>query len=58
MEFVTESDGDMDAILDRVMCSSDGDEERFVAIIHAALTDGTAEPLDAFVGECCACLGT
>lgn len=40
----------MDGLLDRVMCSSVDDEDRFVAIIHAALAEGAAEPFDAFVG--------
>lgn len=40
----------MDALLDRVMCSSVDDEDRFVALIHAALAEGLVEPLDAFVG--------
>ena len=45
-----DTDGDMDGLLERVMCCSADDEDRFVAIIHAALAEGTVEPLAAFVG--------
>jgi hypothetical protein len=41
----------MDVMLDRVMCSGIDDEERFVAVVHAAIAAGEAPRLSAFTGE-------
>ena len=45
-----EFEGDMDAILDNVMCARVEDEDRFVAIIRDALKAKRVQPHAAFVG--------
>lgn len=44
------AEGDMDEVLDNVMCSTHEDEERFVGIIRAALQAKKVPPFDAFTG--------
>ena len=41
--------GDMDSMLQCVPCCQDDDEDRFVALCHAAIADGRAQPHKAFV---------
>lgn len=42
-------EGDMDAVLDSVPCSEDGDADRFAEVAHAAIAAGTAESFPNFV---------
>ena len=46
-----DAEGDMDAILDSVMCARPEDEERFIAIIHAGIKSKKVAPYQAFTGE-------
>lgn len=43
-------EGDMDEVLDNVMCCTHDDEDRFVGIIQAAVAAGKVPAFDEFVG--------
>jgi len=42
-----ESEGDMDLVIDTVMCCTEADRPRFEAVVRAAVAAGDAEPLGA-----------
>lgn len=47
----TAAEGDLDEVLDNVMCATHEDEERFVGVIREALRAGRVKPFPAFTGE-------
>ena len=53
LEAYEECEGDMDGILDNVMCSRPEDEDRFVGIIQEGITKGKVTAHVAFTGASC-----